>query len=65
MMFFDQVYSYFTLHAWFNGIAHFCAGFGIAVLLQHYFKGNCLFSTWFGWFLLAIATGMHVYPLFA
>ncbi len=51
----------FSVHACMGALTYFAAGFGVAILLQHYLKDTFSVSVWVGWALLAFSVIMHVY----
>jgi len=58
-----EVNTFFAAHTMLNAVAHSCAGFGLAVVLQHYLKGNAFLPVYVGWGLVLVSVVMHVYPL--
>jgi len=52
--------NYFSAHPACNAIAHAAAGFGLAVLLQHYLVGMTFVNFWVGWALVGLGVVMHV-----
>lgn len=61
---FTQIYnrsnSYFSKHPMLNALAHASAGFGLALVLQHYLKGNAFLSPYIGWALIIISALIHI-----
>ncbi len=44
-------------------ITHWVEGFGMALLLQHYFQGTSFLPPAVGWILVCIPIGLHVIAL--
>jgi ABC-type sugar transport system permease subunit len=59
MNLYDKALVYFAANPALNAIAHFAAGFGLALLLQHYLKGNAFLPTWLGWVLVIFSAVVH------
>ena len=51
---------YFSNHPLLNSLAHVAAGFGIAVLIQHYLPDNVLLNLWVGWTLILVSSIIHI-----
>ena len=54
--------NYFSQHVMLNSMAHAAAGFGIALVLQHYLKGNTFIPYWIGWALIGLSLAIHILP---
>ena len=52
--FYEKVVTYFAQHVILNAFAHTAAGFGLAIVLQHYLKGNAFLPVYVGWLLIAV-----------
>ncbi len=48
-------------HVLLTAANHFAAGFGIALILQHYLAGNPFLPVVIGWILVAFAAVVHAY----
>lgn len=57
--FYEKAVAYFSQHPTLNATAHFAAGFGLALVLQHYLKGHAILPVWFGWLLIIFSAVMH------
>ena len=57
---YNRSMNYFSKHPSLNAIAQAAAGFGLAVLLQGYLKGNAFVDAWVGWTLIAFSVIIHV-----
>ena len=57
---FSRSLNYFSQHAFLNSIAHSAGGFGLAVVLQHYLKGDVFISPYLGWLLIAASVVIHI-----
>lgn len=55
--------NYFAKHPTLNAMAHVAAGFGLAVVLQAYIKGNAFVDVWVGWALIIFSFIIHVRSL--
>jgi hypothetical protein len=62
IFFVEPIMSYFAQHVWLNSVAHAAGGFGLAIILQHYLKGDSFLSVYLGWLLVIICIGLHVMP---
>lgn len=58
--FWNRMITYFSHHVMLNAWAHSLGGFGLAVILQYYLKGNSFVPVWFGWGLIAISVVIHI-----
>lgn len=58
--FWNHMITYFSQHVMLNSWAHACAGFGLALLLQQYLKGNAFAPSWLAWGLVAISAIIHL-----
>lgn len=56
---YNKALVYFSAHPTLNSVAHAAAGFGLALLLQHYLKGNAFLPTWIGWALVIFSAFVH------
>lgn len=56
----NRMIEYFAAHVMLNSIAHVAAGFGLAILLQNYLKGNSFLPAWVGWGLVAFSAAIHI-----
>lgn len=54
------MYAYFSEHVIYANALHVLAGFGLAVVLQQYLKGNAFVPVLVGWLFLAIALVGHL-----
>jgi len=61
MQLYQNSLAYFSAHPMLNSIAHAAGGFGLAVLLQHYLKGDAFVSPWFGWACIVVSILIHVH----
>lgn len=59
MDFYNKALVYFAAHPTLNASAHFAGGFGLALLLQHYLKGNAILPMWLGWALVLFSAVVH------
>lgn len=59
MNWYDKATIYFALHPNLNATAHFAAGFGLAILLQHYINGHALLPAVVGWILVLFSAVVH------
>lgn len=50
-------------HIILTSLHHFAAGFGIALLIQHYTSGNAFLPVTIGWVLVGFSLIMHIYEL--
>lgn len=55
--------NYFSKHPMLNSIAHSCGGFGLAIILQEYLKGNAFLPLGFGWILVLISVVIHIHSM--
>jgi hypothetical protein len=58
------------MHFWMSNvllanITHMAAGFGLAILLQYYIKGNSLFAVRLGWWLILLSAAMYIIAFFS
>lgn len=53
-------FAYFSRHPMLNSIAHTAAGFGLALVLQHYIAGNAFLPVIVGWVLIGVSVAMHI-----
>lgn len=60
MEFYDRSMHYFSHHVTANSMAHFLAGFGIAVLLQYYMRGDSLIPVLVAWIFVLISVAIHL-----
>ncbi|MBI2775393.1 hypothetical protein HYX58_05290 [Candidatus Dependentiae bacterium] len=60
-----KIMSFFGHHIIFANITHLAAGFGLAVLLQHYKKGHSFVPPFIGWLLIAFAVIAHFIAFFS
>lgn len=51
----------FSIHTCIGLLTYFAAGFGAALLVEHYLKDTFAFPVWTGWVLLAAGVILHVY----
>lgn len=51
--------AYFSSHVMLNSIVHSAGGFGLAVVLQDYLRGNVFISPYVGWALIVVSVIMH------
>lgn len=56
----EHMMQYMSQHIILSSATHVAAGFGIAVLLQHYLKGRAFVSAWVGWILVIFSVGVHI-----
>lgn len=61
----DRVLAYSVQHPYLMHSAHFAAGFGVALLLQHYLKGHEFVSPIVGWILIGFSVVVHVVAVMA
>lgn len=59
-MYYDKMITYFSEHVMLNSFAHTAGGFGLALLLQHYIKGDAFLPPLVGWVLVAISVVIHI-----
>lgn len=57
--FYDKAIVYFAAHPTLNALAHSAAGFGLALVLQHYLKGNAFLPVSIGWALIIFSVIIH------
>lgn len=62
---YNNAMRYFSSHVWANSIAHTAGGFGLAIILQQYFKGNTFLPLTVGVVLLALSVVIHVRSMFS
>ncbi|HEX2978485.1 MAG TPA: hypothetical protein VHO47_05180 [Candidatus Babeliales bacterium] len=60
-----KIMSFFGQHIIFANLTHLAAGFGIAVLLQYYKKGNSFVPPLIGWVCVAFAAVAHLIAFFS
>lgn len=60
LVFFKKGMVYFSEHAILNSVAHFAAGFGLALLLQQLLVGNAFLPSVVAWLLIGIAVVIHI-----
>lgn len=65
MNFITNSMRFFSEHIFVSNIVHAAGGFGLAVVLQKYLKGNPFVSVYVGWALLIVALILHVYSMMA
>jgi hypothetical protein len=58
-MLYYRALIYFSNHVMLNSIAHFAAGFGLALLLQHYIKKHAFLPPIIGWILVGLSAIIH------
>ncbi|HZW61804.1 MAG TPA: hypothetical protein VFF04_06285 [Candidatus Babeliales bacterium] len=57
---FSKMHIYFEQHQVLSHISHISLGFGIALLLQNYLKGNGFLPMSAGWAFVGIWLGIHI-----
>jgi hypothetical protein len=57
--FYDKAIAYFSLHPNLNATAHAAAGFGLALVLQHYINGHAFLPVSIGWALIVYSAVVH------
>lgn len=57
---YNRSLRYFSSHAMLNSLAHSAGGFGLALVLQEYLRGNAFLSPWIGWVLIAFSAIIHI-----
>lgn len=61
---YEKLIAFSSQHVILMHSAHFAAGFGIAILLQHYLKGHEFISPIVGWLLLGFGVVAHLMAFF-
>lgn len=61
----EPIMEFFRQHIILSNAAHVAGGFGLALVLQHYFPGKPFFSVKLGWVLIALAIAVHLYAYIA
>lgn len=56
----ENALSYWGHHVVLANLSHAAGGFGIAVVLQRYLRGQPFVPAWIGWVLLAFCLVTHV-----
>lgn len=56
----QRAMTYFSQHVILGHFAHALGGFGLALLLQHYLKGNAFLPAWVGWLMVMISAAVHI-----
>jgi len=56
----QQGRDYFSHHVMLGHFVHAIGAFGIAMLLQQYFKGNAFLPMWSAWLMVIISAAGHV-----
>ncbi len=57
----EKVMEFWSQHVLFSTTNHFAAGFGLALVLQRYIKGNPFLPTIVGWLLFGYGLIAHIY----
>ncbi len=58
---FSSAMEFFSQHILLANLAHVAGGFGLALVLQRYFRGKVFLSDKVGWLLLAFALIVHIF----
>ncbi len=61
---YNRMIHYFSKHVIWGHTIHFLAGFGIALIIQHYYAGNAFLPVWIGWICIVISLIGHIRALF-
>lgn len=56
---FQHAIDYWSRHVLMANASHMALGFGLAVVLQRWRRGNPFVPVWVGWLLLAFALATH------
>jgi hypothetical protein len=59
MMIYERALTYASSHVIFSNSAHAAGGFGLALLLQHYLRGDAFLPPIVGWLLVAFSAVFH------
>lgn len=51
---------YFSRHVVLNSLAHMASGFGLALILQDFLRGDVFINPMVGWVLVALSLSIHV-----
>ena len=52
-------------HILLTSFQHFCAGFGLAILIQTYSQGTAFLPEAYGWLLVGFSAAIHIYEFAA
>lgn len=58
---FEKQKQWAAQHLYINNANHVAAGFGLAVVLQHYIAGGAFLPVGVGWVLIAFSLAVHAY----
>ena len=58
--FYQRAMNYFSGHVILGHTAHFAAGFGVALILQHYLRGDAFLNPIIGWLLVIFSVVVHI-----
>lgn len=57
----DAAIAFWSQHIILSNLSHAAGGFGLAVILQRYLRGQAFLPVIVGWILLGIALVTHLY----
>lgn len=60
---FDRAMEFWSQHILLANLSHATGGFGLAVVLQRYLRGNPFVPVAVGWILLGFCLVTHLYAL--
>jgi hypothetical protein len=58
---FDAAIEFWSRNIILANLSHFAGGFGLALVLQHYIRGNTFLPVVVGWLLLGFVLVAHIY----
>lgn len=57
----ERISQFWSQNIILANFSHMALGFGLAVVLQRYARGQSLVPVFIGWLLLAFGLGAHIY----
>jgi hypothetical protein len=58
---FEPAITYWSQHIILANLSHVAGGFGLAIVLQRYLRGNSFLPVVIGWIFLSFTLATHIY----